>query len=232
MGKGSGRGGNASTAVAAGAKGGKGKAAAALEKKPPVRLVINGRQYDMTGYDHPGRASILDQIGIDATTQFYATHPQHVWKMIRTPEFEAKYLVKESDALVEQRRTAAGGYDFECEFYTECKQMVANHLARRKMTYGKHFDSAIVFCWTLFWCCVPPLGYANMLNQSGSPISCILAGMSFAMGTFNLMHCSVRRPPPPPPTPPIPSPPRPRPLRKLCTVSRAATPTARCAAAC
>eukprot|EP01051_Picozoa_sp_SAG22_P012151 SAG22_NODE_1238_length_5049_cov_42.930707_5_plen_494_part_00 len=159
-----------------------------------IQFLVDGRKYDMTAFAerHPGGTNALkDVIGLDATTIFFTTHPRHVWKQLHDPEFERKYLVPEPAAVQKQRRDLLGGYDFECEFMLECKAVVANHLARRVRKYGKHFDHGVALLWSAFWCLLPALAYCNMLSSGGSVASCVVVGVCFAIGTFNLMHPSM-----------------------------------------
>ena len=119
MGKGSGRGGNATTRA-------KSTTTSAVKSSPDaaLTLIIDGRQYDLTEFEHPGGDAIVDLLGLDASTVFYSTHPPHVWKQLHEPEFERKHLIAEPQAVQQKRRDALGGYDFQCDFYRDCKQVM------------------------------------------------------------------------------------------------------------
>jgi len=154
-------------------------------------ITIDGNDYDMTDFDHPGGTIIMSFAGKDASTVFFATHPVKVWKMLQTTEFKSKFLVNESNAHRKLKRNKAGNYVFNDDFYLECKSLVDRHLKDWKVRWGKHFDCAVLAAWTFVWIFALFCAYANMLAQRGSVISCVLLGIISAMCVFNIMHSSM-----------------------------------------
>lgn len=157
-----------------------------------VQFTINGQLYDVTGFDHPGGDTLLDVIGTDATTIFYSTHPTRVWRLLESSSFKRQYLVPRDAKVVQKTKDDEGSYEFEDEFYLECKAYVDKYLMDRRKKYGRYFDDIIVFVWTLVWLCLCVASYLNMLEQKGSVISSIMLGITWACCIFNLMHRYAR----------------------------------------
>lgn len=161
-------------------------------RKEKTLLIIQGKLYDLTNFRHPGGDILLDSNGSDATNIFYSTHPQYVWKMIDTKEFQTSYLHDDNKVdTIQMRLNKCGNYVYDCDFYKECKKLVENHLKKRSITYGSYFDNCIIGVWTSFWVALCGYTYSTMIYYEGCISSCILLGITWAMGNFNIMHISM-----------------------------------------
>jgi linoleoyl-CoA desaturase len=156
-----------------------------------LTVTIDGNQYDMAGFDHPGGEPIMDLAGKDATTIFFSTHPTRVWRLIETTAFRSQYLVSESEAVRKEAKDKEGAYIYNDDFYVECKSVLEKHLRDHKARWGKHFDTAVVVVWTSVWLFAAACAYINMLVQHGSVVSGVVLGITWAMCVFNTMHPSM-----------------------------------------
>ena len=158
--------------------------AAALTTR--LTMTIDGEQYDMTDYKHPGGDIIWDADQHDATSLFYSTHPMKVWKKLSSPDFIKKYAFKNEERVKEQARDDSGRYSFTDEFYVDCKKVVEHHLLERQRKYGKHMDGVIVFFWTISWYVIAAASYWYCMASGGTTLSSITLGTLWSMAIFNL----------------------------------------------
>jgi len=134
-------------------------------------VCIDGKVYDLTGFDHPGGETIEIFGGNDVTETYKMIHPYHTEKHLK----KMTYLGKVSDYSSE--------YKFDTEFEREIKREVFKIVRRGKEygTWGWHFRCAFYVSFFFY------LQYL-WVTQGPSWTLALIYGASQALIGLNVQH--------------------------------------------